>query len=97
MIYKNHHLKNIGSILGEIARGIVNGKSAEMTADARQQQLMAERMRHMAELFQSQLEEEGEIIEMLMTSKNQALDAVLRMLNANFASNQKIMMAGMAR
>jgi|MDSW01.1.fsa_nt_gb hypothetical protein len=84
-------------VMGQVASGFANAKAADMSADARQQQLLAERMRLMAEMFQEQLEEEGKMIEALMESKNQAVDAIIKMLNSNFMSHQKILAAGMAR
>ena len=48
-------------------------------------------------MFQKQLEEQGNIIKMIMESKNQMVDAVIKMLNAMFATQNKIMSAGMAR
>ena len=84
-------------VMGQVASGFANAKAADMSADARQEQLLAERMRLMAEMFQEQLEEEGKMIEALMESKNQAVDAIIKMLNSNFMSHQKIMAAGMAR
>lgn len=84
------------------AAGQVVSSGATMTANekvlaAQQQSIEAKRMRMLAEMMQQTIEEENKTVQMIMESKNQVVDAVIQMMNAMFASSQKLMSAGMAK
>ncbi len=72
-------------------------KTAEKTADANEASNDSDRSRLQAEQAQHALEEQAAVISLIMESKNAMVDAVLKMMNASFATNNKVMSAGMAR
>jgi nitrogenase molybdenum-iron protein alpha/beta subunit len=82
---------------GTVTQAGANLTAAEKAADAQQMDVDAKRLRLMAEMFQEQLEEENAIIEMIVESKNKAVENVIKMMNAAFGTSQKIMAAGMAK
>jgi len=74
-----------------------NLTAAEKSLDAQEMALDSKRSQQQADRAQDQLEEEAAIMEMIMESKNQMVESVLKMMNASFGVNQKILAAGMAR
>lgn len=75
----------------------VNHEAATKSANAKEAQNEADRHKLLAEMMQQQIEEEAAIMKMIMESKNQTVDAVLKMMNAMFATKNKIMSVGMTR
>ncbi len=74
-----------------------NKNASTASCDAAAAGLMGQQAQLMAEKFQEQLKDEGEIMQTIMESKNKVVDAILRMMNAMFGSAQKLMSAGMAK
>ena len=82
---------------GQVTTAGANFEATRRSTDAQLADNDAKRFRLLGEMFQDQLEEENQIIQMLMESKNKTVDAVIKMMNASFGTSQKIMAAGMAR
>lgn len=55
------------------------------------------RLRKLAESMQQRMEEGSEVIKTVMESKNQAVDAVMKMMRQVYATQTKVMSAGMQR
>ncbi len=84
------------AVLQIVAAG-AQAKSAEKSSDANEASNDSDRSRLQAEQAQHALEEQAAVISLIMESKNAMVDAVLKMMNASFATNNKVMSAGMAR
>jgi hypothetical protein len=84
------------TMLLQIMQAGANKESADKTLDAQQAENGAERARNHAEKHQAVVEEEAAIMKLIMESKNQVVDAVMKMMNAMFATQQKVMASGKA-
>lgn len=92
----------IAAISGAMAltgclQAAANLNAQQKSLDAQDMALDSKRSQQQADRAQDQLEEEAAIMEMIMESKNQMVESVLKMMNASFGVNQKIIAAGMAR
>lgn len=90
----------MGAIIA--AAGQIMVAQAELQAtnkmlDAKEMRNSADRFKLMADMHQDQVKEQGEIMKLIMESKNQTIDAVMQMMNASFASQQKLLSAMLAR
>lgn len=65
--------------------------------DAREANVDADRARQRAEREQQVIEEEGAIIKLIMEAKNQAVDAVTKMLASQMDAQQTVLASGMVR
>ena len=74
-----------------------NAVAAKKAAAAQQMDLLAQRMRLFADLLQEQLQEEAEIINQIMESKNKTIDAVMKMLDQQHGVAVKMMASGLVR
>lgn len=83
-------------VLQIVAAG-ANYEAAQKSADASEAMNGVERSRLQAEKEQRVIEEEAAIMKVIMESKNQVIEAVIKMLNAMFAAKTKVMSAGMTR
>lgn len=81
----------------QVSQACANQASADASLDAQEAQNGAERAKHWAEKHQAVIEEEAAIMKLIMEAKNQMVDAVIKMLNAAFGTQQKVMAAGMVR
>ena len=88
---------SISMALAGVVQAGANLTAAEKSLDAQEMALDSKRSQQQADRAQDQLEEEAAIMEMIMESKNQMVENVLKMMNASFGVNQKILAAGMAR
>lgn len=75
---------------GQATMAVANNQAAQRSLDAQQSSLDAEESRKRAERAQQQIEDEGEIIKLILDSKNQTVEAVLRLMNATFVTNTKL-------
>jgi hypothetical protein len=87
----------VGQAGSEVAQAKAAEEAALKAAAANEARNNAARWRLIAEMAQQQIEAENEIIKMIVESKNQTVDAVIKMLNAMFASSSKLMSASMSR
>ncbi len=92
----------IAAISGAMAltgclQAAANLNAQQKSLDAQDMALDSKRSQQQADRAQDQLEDEAAIMEMIMESKNQMVESVLKMMNASFGVNQKIIAAGMAR
>ena len=85
------------SSTGEIGKAEANNTTAQKLLDSQEADVEAKRMRLLAEMAQNQIQDSGEMIKVIMESKNNTVDAVTKMMSAMFASSQKLMSAGMAK
>lgn len=81
----------------QVSNAAVQTKSNSKNIEAQEKAIEAKRQRALAEMFQNQISEENEVMKMIMESKNSLVDAILKMMNAMFATRQKLMSAGIAR
>ncbi|MEO1175122.1 MAG: hypothetical protein AAFX94_24165, partial [Myxococcota bacterium] len=81
--------------------GMINaGMDYEMAmkeADIAEMRNDAKRFEFVADMHQDQIEDQGQIMNEIMESKNQTVDAVMSMMNSSFVSKQKLMAANMVR
>ncbi|MBI5508548.1 MAG: hypothetical protein HY903_07330 [Deltaproteobacteria bacterium] len=83
----------VGKAASDVGKAQAEAEAAAKAAAAAEQLNNAKRFRLIAEMAQQQIEAENEIIRMIMESKNQAVDAVIKMLNAMFSSSVQLMSA----
>ena len=84
--------------LAGVVQAGVNLTAAEKSLDAQEMWLSTPSARSNKRTGRkTKLEEEAAIMEMIMESKNQMVENVLKMMNASFGVNQKLLAAGMAR
>ncbi len=74
-----------------------NYKAADKMLDAKEAQLGVTKARFRADQAQERVQDEAEIINTIMESKNQTIDAVMQMTNATWASRQQLMAASIAK
>ncbi len=72
-------------------------EAANKMNSAKEAQLGVKRSRFAAEQQQQIIEQENEIIQAIMESKNKTVDAVMKMMNAAFATNNKVISSSMSR
>ncbi|MCK5689601.1 hypothetical protein KAI87_10050 [Myxococcota bacterium] len=80
-----------------IGSAAANKSAADSSADAQQASNNRDRSEMFAEMFQQLLEEQSAQIGMIIESKNKMMDSVIQMMNASFATQQKVVSAGMAK
>ncbi|MED5464439.1 MAG: hypothetical protein VX699_07285 [Myxococcota bacterium] len=73
-----------------VTEGGTTAVAATKAADAQTADLQSKRLRALMEKFQEQIQEEGEIIHMIMESKNKRVEAALKMSQAAHASATKV-------
>lgn len=78
-----------GSVCGAVSAGI-NLSATQQSLEAQTVDVMASRMRQFAELNQAGVEEEAKVIELILESKNKAVQAVMKMINANHGTQLKL-------
>jgi hypothetical protein len=90
-------VEGAAGLVGGSVQGGANLKASQMASDAQQLDVAGRRSSLRAEKMQEQIQEEAEIINMIIESKNKAVEAVIKMSQAAHGSNLKVQSAGMAK
>jgi hypothetical protein len=83
-------------LIGGVAKGGIDNQVAQKSATADLAQNGADRARLRAEIEQQNIEEESAIIQMILESKNQVVEAVMKMMQASAGTQSKLNNASMS-
>lgn len=94
-------LVRIISTLINMAAGLTKAtgeyEAAKKLNAAQESQVDAQKYRMLVEMLQDMVEQQGEVIRLIMESKNAAVDSVIKMMQAAFSTNQKLIAVSLSR